>query len=422
MPRTRERATTSRSRLGIGLACAIVLVPAAARARTVAVVLVPHRPFAGPAEADRVRLAVVRAARASGWEVPAGDPIDRALAGTSGDVPASELGWTGNVRRLHDEADEALRSVDFAAARAKLEDAEALLRRHLDLPLVVPWLAETAARRAIVEWAAGDAAAARAAIDRVLSLDPGRRLTTDEAHPDLVALLEAVRREREARPHVTVSIGTGSVTGARVVLDDEVVGRSPASALVAPGRHVIRAEAPGYAVGVTEVEVGAEGSPPIDLHLEESADAHRFRDLPADLFRPGRPVTATVAQVASASGADVALVGLVTEHRGTLGVVLQAVGPDGAGSRLAVPIEGVDEAVGALLSADPGRRAVALSSHEWIAAPDPDAPVPRDRAFWQRWYFWAAVGVGAIGGAALTYGLAQPEAEPRFVTDDHGVD
>jgi hypothetical protein len=162
--------------------------------------------------------------------------------------------------------------------------------------------------------------------------------------------------------------------------------------------------------------------PPIDLVLPESAQSRRLHELPLDLLRPGRPVGATIAEVAAASGAEATIVGLVTIHRGELGAVLQVVGPEGAGSRTAVPIERVDEAVTRLLSRDAGRRAVALSSHEWIAAPDPDPPRPRARSVWERWWFWAAVGVGAIGGTALGYGLAQPSPEPRFVADDRGVD
>jgi hypothetical protein len=55
--------------------------------------------------------------------------------------------------------------------------------------------------------------------------------------------------------------------------------------------------------------------------------------------------------------------------------------------------------------------------------PDPDPPRPVEGApSYRRWWFWAAAGMGVIGGAALTYGLAKPSAEPRFVTDDGGVD
>lgn len=408
--------------MGIFVACAIALAPGRAHARAVTVVLVAHRPFAGPREAERVRLAIVRAARVSGWEVRAGDPVEAAALEAGRGVDASTLAFAGNVRRLHDEADAELRALDFAGARTALDDAEALLRRHLALPLVVRWLAETGVRRAIVEWSAGDAAAAREAIDRVLSLDPDRRLTTDEAHPELAALVETVRREREARPHVTVTVDA-SIPGATVWCDDEEAGTSPASLSIGTGRHVIRAQAPGSGVAVTEVEVGPQGMPPIQLVLPDSTAARRIRALPADLLRPGRPVAATVAEVASLADANVALVGLVTMHRGDLGVVLQAVGPGGAGSRLAVSLSGVDEAVGAILATDPGSRAVTLASHEWIAAPDPDPAGPIETpAFYERWWFWAATGMGLIGGAALTYGIAKPDAQPRFIGNDEGVD
>jgi len=396
---------------------AIGLLPAPAAARSVAVVLVAHRPHATVQGVERARVALVRSARLAGWEVPAISPADAAAASLTEEIDAARLGFTGNVRRLHEEADALMRAHDFAGAGARLEDAETLLRENLDLPLIVPWLAETRLRRGIVEWNAGDTVAARASLDRALSMDPGRRLTSFDAHPDLVVLLEEVRRERERRPHVTVKVAAGDVR-ARIVLDDVPVGFAPVGVEMLPGRHVLRAEAPGRRVAVTEVEVAEAGMPPIDLVLQESDDVRALRDLPDDLLHPGRPVADRLAILRAAVGADVALVGIVTTHRGRPSVVLQAVGPSGAGGRMAIPVASAGDAVPALLATDPGTRAVALASHPWISAPDPDEPGPREAPAWYtRWWVWAAGGVAAVGGAALVYSAAKPDAQRTFVGD-----
>jgi len=252
-----------------------------------------------PADPASVRAALAAAAGESRPPRVAEDAIGEARAAiTAGAVPVATL---ERFRRVREQIDEAWRAflrvqVDFAASRlaAARTEAETLVA----LPAGALIYADAALRLGAVLAYLGRAQESQAILALALALDPDRPVTLAEFSPDIVAAVDAVRSQH--RPTHSVRI-TSEPEGAAVSIDGSDLGRTPLSADVSVGQHVIVARQPLYqaralafavdeATSTVEVELAravawsrlAEGAQPghaADGAQELTDAAIRFADL-----------------------------------------------------------------------------------------------------------------------------------------------
>jgi hypothetical protein len=106
----------------------------------------------------------------------------------------------GQARRLVAEARKHDLLVEPDQADAKLDQAIERLAALRAIPGVEDELADAWILRGVVRFHSGDQAAARAAFARARALDPTRRLTPFEVHPDIARLYEGISPDGGVAP------------------------------------------------------------------------------------------------------------------------------------------------------------------------------------------------------------------------------
>ena len=172
------------------------------------------------------------------------DAVEEArLALAEGVVPIDQMARFRHVREEIDEGWRAYHNVqrDFATSRlaAARQDAESARA----LPGMTGLYADASLRLGAVLAQLGRTAEAHDAIALALALDPDRPITQLEFSPEVVAAVDAVRAQ--PRPSRSVRIAS-EPPGATINVDGRDVGRTPVTAELALGQHVVIARAPQF--------------------------------------------------------------------------------------------------------------------------------------------------------------------------------
>lgn len=303
--------------------------------------------------------------------------------------------------------------LDEGRALSALGRAERLAEDLADVPGASSWLAEVEIAIGITAMQAGREDLARAALARATLLDPGRGVRAAEAPPRVVELAAAIAREASLRPTGTFLVATDP-SGARVFLDDELVGLSPVVVRAPAGLHVLRVEKPGHAPfgrvfplaeGPSSELVVKLAPAPLLADVRAMASAGRAGDRAgvssslARIARRGVEAEAWVVEVGDGPR-DRALLHVCSAAGCTAPIRLEA------GRALSV-------APRLPLAEDPRREQEARA---WLVRAPLEPRPPREERRMTRWPLWvtaAAIGVSAI---ALGAYFLRPEPAPRLRT------
>ena len=187
---------------------------------------------------------------------------------SGGAVPVETLQRFRRVRDLIDEGWRAYLRVSFDFAQARLAVARTEAEGIVALPGGEALYADAALRLGIVLGQLGHAQDAQAALALAIALDPDRPITLAEFSPDVVQAVDAVRALVPA--HVSLAISS-EPAGALASVDGKEVGRTPVTADVAIGQHVVIARSPGYRPRAQSIAVD-DHPQPLALVLERDDD------------------------------------------------------------------------------------------------------------------------------------------------------
>ncbi|MGE5186775.1 MAG: PEGA domain-containing protein [Acidobacteriota bacterium] len=254
-------------RWGLSIPCAIALsiAPRVVRADGAGVAA------ASVSATDRgaVAAALADAMREGGARRIVADALGDARATlASGAVPIETMQRFRRVRDLIDEGWRAYLRVSFDFAQARLAVARTEAEGIVALPGGAELYADAALRLGIVLGQLGHAQDAQAALALALALDPERPITLAEFSPDVVAAVDAARALVPARTQLAIA---SEPPGALASVDGREVGKTPVTAEVSVGQHVVIARAPGYRPRAQTVAVAAH-PPPLELALERDDD------------------------------------------------------------------------------------------------------------------------------------------------------
>jgi len=223
----------------LALTIAAVIAPAIVHAGGSGLIVVAPRD-----QRPGVTAAMTAALRDRGGLRVVDDAIIEARGAAAAGAVAVET--MARFRRVREQIDEGWRAyhnvqLDFATSRlaAARTDAESLLA----LPGMPSLYADASLRLGAVLAQLGRAAEARDAIALALALDPDRPITQLEFSPEVVAAVDAVRAQ--PRPGHPMRI-TSEPPGAVVSVDGRDAGRTPVTADLAAGQHVVVARVPGF--------------------------------------------------------------------------------------------------------------------------------------------------------------------------------
>lgn len=374
MPESCRPAAGARLRgrsLGVGAAPLIALVACALGA-----------PRAS-AQAERPRRVVVVRASGEAWDRAAlAEGIAGRLEARGIDAFAPpRASEASDERAALERASLAYANLHPGEARAALDDlvarADATGGAGVDRRMLI----EALLLHAMADQALGDAGAADAAIARALAIDPALDPSPASYPPALrerVAALRTATDDRAASELRFVDVPED----ATIVLDGAPLDRGARVARVAPGIHLVRVEAAGFAARGERLDVRA---PAIDVRVALTPDpAATLRDPgPPDGRAPDR-----LREAARALGAELLLVDVV-ERDGAR----RAITFDAATSRqLTVSLAGAIDTPAAI--ADP--LSSQLAAPRVIAEPTPPADASDDSTI-----LWIAGGAAVAVVAAI---------------------
>jgi hypothetical protein len=218
---------------------AAIAAPASARAGGAGVVAV----------APRDQRPGVEAAMAAAIEGGRGTRVvkdalgEARAAGIAGAAPLEAMARFRHVREQIDEGWRAYHSVQLEFAISRLAAARTSAEAALALPGMTALYADASLRLGAVLAQLGRSAEARDAISLALALDPDRPITQLEFSPEVVAAVDAVRAQPRAGRPVRI---TSEPPGAVLSVDGRDAGRTPLTADLATGQHVLIARAPQF--------------------------------------------------------------------------------------------------------------------------------------------------------------------------------
>jgi PEGA domain-containing protein len=275
---------------------------------------------------------------------------------------------------------------DFAAMAAEAERCETDHADALATREGRPVLVDLLLSRGLASLGLGDAAAARAAFARAVAIDPDARLDAGLFPPAAAIAFAEARSAALSAPRAEAVVRT-EPAGAIVTVDGATLGPSPATALLLPTDHLVRADLPGYRPKVVCVDpLGMGAVVTLEALSGDEARAHASAWLEAG---GGARDASTLRAIAKALGADAAILLAENAAQGRPEATLYRL-PTGSESRLGDRDEGAGEVVERVLHPPPPPRQ---------APTQPPAPSD-DRGLFGRWWFWTAAGAVALGAAA----------------------
>ena len=225
------------------------------------------------AAADRIGVVALpgRAGVASAMGVAAGalpDALGEARAAiAAGAVPVATLEQFRHVREQIDEGWRAYLRVQLDFAQSRLAAARTAAESLVALPEGAALYADAALRLGAVLGHAGRVAESQAILALALALDPDRPITFAEFSPDIVSAVDAVRAQ--TRPSRDVQLVT-EPPGAQLSVDGKDLGRSPVTAPLAIGQHVVVARMPLFHARAQAIAVDdATGTIALDLDRDD---------------------------------------------------------------------------------------------------------------------------------------------------------
>lgn len=298
-----------------------------------------------------------------------------------------------------------------ADALAELAAADRLLQSLFHVPGSSAFHVEVQTAIGLVAAQAQLTAAAEAAQRRAAVVDPSRGVRAAEAAPTWVERANQISREIATAPVGEIEVTT-SPAGARVYLDDTLVGMAPTTLRATRGVHVLRLEADGYrALGaLLPVDAGARPAvhvalarDPVVAALSELTDAGQR----ADQSRIQRGLRSL-----QTLGAPIGSVWLLRTHepRPDRALVTRCT-IDLCEPTRRFEVDGTDVGTGSYGQAlDPAGfgRDRHVRDLAWLTdvAPSParGTHAQASPAWWQRWYVWSAA--AALVGGSVALGVA----------------
>lgn len=238
----------------LAITCAIAIASRTAAADRIGVLALPGR--AG----------VATAMGAAAGAMP--DVLGEARAAIAGGaVPAATLEQFRHVREQIDEAWRAYLRVQLDFAQSRLAAARTSAESLVALPGGAALYADAALRLGAVLGHAGRAAESQAILALALALDPERPITFAEFSPDIVNAVDAVRAQ--TRPSRDVQLVT-EPPGAEIAVDGKDLGKSPLTAPLSIGQHVVVARMPLFHARAQAIAVDdSTGKLSLDLDRDE---------------------------------------------------------------------------------------------------------------------------------------------------------
>lgn len=293
------------SALAILLATAQAL-PAAAAPRRVAVLNAARDGAAGARAARDLRdrmagetelspLPPGDLSRALEGELPAGTPVDRAIA---------------EARSHLEAAAAAMARFDHPQSRRALGRAEAALLSLPPSPALTALLAEVSFETGLVHLREQNRGLALDSFRLVHRLQPASApLDPARFPPDVVKAFDAARRPPAGSAHLVVSSTFDDVA---VYLDGQRIGATPLALDIAAGPHVLVAAAPGYVARGSHLDAAPDDRIALDLDLARLSLAERALAARMEAVEAGAPDRAGLRRaarnVAAIAGVDAVLV------------------------------------------------------------------------------------------------------------------
>lgn len=252
---------------------------------------------------------------------------------------------------------------------------------------------------------------ARRTFARLHVLDPRRRPDPNVFPPDIVSRFERAAPRDARNPTASIEV-TSEPAGAEVFVDGVARGPAPATATnLVGGQHMVRVVMPGHATFFEMVNVRAGGSTSVRATLEAGASAETLAgalgrlqeggSLETALRSLGRALDVDLLLVLGISGqpGDLAIDGAAYDTSSGRRLAHQTVTASGT----AEDIDGAVEQLTAQLTRS-GLQSVGASSVLPRVGPRRRRAERRQGpegggspAIYERWWFWTAVGVVAVG-------------------------
>lgn len=300
-----------------------------------------------------------------------------------------------------------------AAALTELVAAERRLQSLLHVPASSAFYVEVQTAIAIVAAQAGRVTLAEAAQRRAVVVDPDRGVRAAEAAPGWVERAARIAREVATAPVGEIEVST-SPSGARVYVDDTLIGTTPTTLRVTRGVHVLRLESDGYRTFGTLLPVDAGVRPAVHVGLVRDPMHVALSGLTAAALDSDRVAVRRALSALQALGVPVVSACLLQTHPARADRALV--------TRCTVdacePTQRLERDATAHAVASATDR-TQLRDLDWLTATPPHAAVPAAApvAWWRRWYVWTAaslvVGAGVAVGAAAA---SEPDSQRLRVT------
>jgi len=312
------------------------------------------------------------------------------------------------------------------AALTELVAAERTLQSLLHLPGASAFYVEVQTAIGLVAAQAQRLGLAEAAQRRASVVDPSRGVRAAEAAPGWVQRANEIALEVASAPVGEVEVVT-QPAGARVFLDDNLLGTTPTTLRVTRGVHVLRVEADGYRAFGALLPVDAGARPAVRVELERDPVVTALSRLAAAAAAPDQPEVRRTLRALQVLGAPVASVWMVRTNplRDDRALLTRCTVDDCARSRrLELDDVGADVSTyGQPLDPAGFGRDHTARDLAWLHATDaphvPSAPALGPSAWWSRWYVWSAA--AALVGGAVALGAAataEPDTQRLRVTID----
>ena len=344
--------------------------------------------------------------------------------------------FLGPGRKLLDEGRVLYERAEFESAIPVLEEAVSALEDGLPGTRDSKPYIDALLLMGLAQASVGEVVAAQTAYQRVLVLDPTRRLDPVNYPPKFVSMFDEVRAALLAHEQGQLTIASAAGHD-QVYVDGRVAGETPVTVRgLPPGQHHVLVVGPEGQREFTRVELAAGEKKTLNTTLTERSlgeaggtEAERAQETRRLYFSLGTYIDTQLVLLGGELATGKVGLQLYEPRTGNFSKVVEAdAGSDPGGALVdLVPVLAnylTDD--GALRPDRVGSQAASLSldSNPLLASIllDPE-PIVGERVVTRGapWYLWAGVATVAAGGAAVAIVVATRPDEPVTETGDEGV-